>query len=192
MQVDEAQQELRRVYLGGLVGQSVTGMLWLASSALSTWQSPKAGMLCLVLGGFGIYPATSLILRLLGRPAALGAGNPFRHLAIQVAFVLPLSMLLMVPVVLYRVDWFYPAMMVLVGAHYLPFATLYGMRSFLALAALLVASGVVVAVYLPSRFSVGGWFSGVVLLAFAGIGFAESRLVAFPAGRAAVAPQRLK
>ena len=175
MRVDQAQQELRRVYSGGLVGQSVTGVLWLVSSALSVWQSPRAGMLCLVLGGFGIYPMTTLVLRLLGRPAALSRDNPFRHLAIQVAFVLPASMLLMVPVVLYRVAWFYPALMVLVGAHYLPFATLYGMRSFLALAVLLVVSGVIVAMYLPGHFSMGGWFSGVVLLAFGGICCVESR-----------------
>ena len=187
MHVDEAQRELRRVYCGGLIGQSVTGVLWLASSALSVWQSPKAGMLCLVLGGFGIYPVTSLILRLLGRPAALGRGNPFRHLAIQLAFVLPVSMLLMVPVVLYRVDWFYPALMVLVGAHYLPFATLYGMRSFLALAVLLVASGVIAAMVLRGHFSVGGWFSGAVFLAFAGIGFAESRWLSLRQGGLSVA-----
>jgi hypothetical protein len=42
----------------------------------------------------------------------------------QVAFVLPLSMLLLVPVGLYRSNWFVPALMVLVGAHYLLFATL--------------------------------------------------------------------
>jgi hypothetical protein len=49
----------------------------------------------------------------------------------QAAFVLPLSMPLLLPVGLYRLHWFFPALMVLVGAHYLPFATLYGMRMFL-------------------------------------------------------------
>lgn len=59
----------------------------------------------------------------------------------QVAFVLPPSMLLLVPVGLYRLNWFFH----LVGAHYLPFATLYGMRMFLA--GILVATGIVIAVY---------------------------------------------
>ena len=188
MRIDEAQQELRRVYLGGLVGQSVCAVLWLASSAMSVWQSPKAGMLFQVLGGFGIYPATSLILRLLGRPAALSPGNPFRYLAIQIAFAMSLSMWLLVPVVLCRVDWFYPAVMIVVGAHFLPFATLYGMRSFLALAALLVVSGMVVAIRFSSHFSLGGWLGGAIFLAFAGICFAESRR----ADRVAIASQRLK
>jgi hypothetical protein len=35
--------------------------------------------------------------------------------------------------------------LVLLGAHYLPFATLYGMRMFLFLAGILIAMGVVIA-----------------------------------------------
>jgi len=48
----------------------------------------------------------------------------------QIAFVLPLSMPLLLPVSLYRLNWFFPAMMILLGAHYLPFVFLYGMRMF--------------------------------------------------------------
>ncbi|HUQ99699.1 MAG TPA: hypothetical protein VM166_09615 [Gemmatimonadaceae bacterium] len=57
--------------------------------------------------------------------------------------------------VAYRPAWFYPAMLVLAGAHYLPFATLYGICSFLVLAALLTTSGRVIAPYLPKAFSLG-------------------------------------
>jgi hypothetical protein len=88
----------------------------------------------------------------------------------QVAFVLPLSMLLLVPVGLYRLNWFFPALMVLVGAHYLPFATLYGMRMFLFLAGILIATGVVIAVYAAETFSLGSWIGGLTLFVFAWIG----------------------
>src|SRR5436853_6333797 len=63
----------------------------------------------------------------------------------HVAVGLPLSMLLLVPVGLYRLNWFFPALIVLVGAHYLPFASLYGTRMFLFLSAILVAVGVLFA-----------------------------------------------
>ena len=175
MLVKDAQHEVRRVYLGGLIGQAVSGVLWLASAGLAVWQTPKAGILLLVLGGFAIYPVISMLLRILGKPASLSPANPFRYLAIQVAFVLPFSMLLVAPIVAYRTEWFYPAMMVLLGAHYLPFATLYGMRSFLALAAILIASGTAIALYLPGNFSLGGWVTGAVLLVFAVLGHIESR-----------------
>ncbi len=88
----------------------------------------------------------------------------------QVAFVLPLSMLLLVPVGHYRLNWFFPALMVLVGAHYLPFATLYGMRMFLFLAGILIVPGVVIAVYFSGTFSLGAWVGGLALLVFAWVG----------------------
>jgi hypothetical protein len=85
----------------------------------------------------------------------------------QVAFVLPLSMPLLVPVGQFRLNLFYPALMILLGAHYVPFVFLYGMRMFAALAAALLAGGIAITLYLPSSFSIGAWYSGTVLLVFA-------------------------
>jgi len=60
--------------------------------------------------------------------------------------------------------------MVLLGAHYLPFATLYGMRMFLFLAGILIGAGVVIAQYFSGTFSLGAWVAGVALFAFAWVG----------------------
>ena len=68
---------------------------------------------------------------------------------------------------MYRLDWFYPAMMVLVGAHYLPFVFLYGMRMFAVLAAALWAGGLALALWLDLPMAAGGWISAGLLLAFA-------------------------
>jgi hypothetical protein len=57
-----------------------------------------------------------------------------------------------------------------VAAHYLPFATLYGMRMFLFLAGILIAAGVVIAHYFSGTFSLGAWVSGLTLFVFAWIG----------------------
>jgi len=51
-------------------------------------------------------------------------------------------------------------MRVLLGAHYLPVAFLYGMRMFAVLAALLVGGGLVIAMYWSRRFSAGAWYMG--------------------------------
>jgi hypothetical protein len=74
---------------------------------------------------------------------------------------------LLVPVGLYRLNWFYPAMMILLGAHYLPFMFLYGMRTFGVLAALLVCGGVMLALYGSASFSTGAWCTSAILLTFA-------------------------
>jgi hypothetical protein len=169
MLVQDAQRENRTVFVGGFWGQLVSSTIWLASAALGTWATPRAAIITIVVGGFFIFPITLLLLRLSGGPTSLASGNPLWHLGMQIAFTLPLTMLLLIPVTAFRLNWFYPALMILVGAHFLPFAFLYGMRMFIALGAILVSSGVVIALYFPGTFALGGWVGGLTLFLFAWI-----------------------
>lgn len=170
MRIADAQREMRARYVGGFYGQLVSGLLWLLSAALAAWSGPRLAIITLVVGGMFIFPATELLLRAAGARASLSADNSLRSLGMQVAFVLPLSMLLLLPVSRYRLTWFYPALMILLGAHYLPFVFLYGMRMFWALGAILVGLGVLIAMYWSGSFSVGAWYTGAILVVFAGIG----------------------
>ena len=170
MDILDAQREVRSVYLGGFAGQVVSSVIWLVSAALGTWVTPKASILTVVIGGFFIFPLTQVLLRLSGRRTSVSRANLFNSLGMQVAFVLPFSMLLLVPVGFYRLNWFFPALMILVGAHYLPFATLYGMRMFLFLAGILIAMGVVIALWFSGTFSLGAWLGGLTLSVFAWVG----------------------
>jgi hypothetical protein len=169
MLVQDAQREVRTVFIGGFWGQLVSSAIWLASAALGYWVTPRAAILTLVFAGFFIFPVTQLLLRLTGGPASLTRGNPLNNLAMQIAFTLPMTMLLLVPVTEFRLNLFYPALMILLGAHYLPFTFLYGMRMFIPLCALLVSSGVVIAYYFSGSFSLGGWICGLTLFVFAWI-----------------------
>ena len=170
MRISEAQQEVRIRFVGGFYGQLVSGLLWLVSAGLATWRSPRAAITALVVGGFFIFPATEMLIRMAGKNSPLSATNSLRWLGMQVAFVLPLSMPLLLPVGLYQLNWFYPALMILLGAHYLPFVFLYGMRMFAILAALLVGGGFALSQYWSNSFSAGAWYTGAVLLVFAGVG----------------------
>jgi hypothetical protein len=168
MLVREAQEEVRTVFAGGAVGQAVSGLLWLISAALGTWASPRAAILTLVVGGVLIYPLTSLALRLLTGSGSRRRENPFNGLAMQSAFILPLSLPIVGAAALYNLNWFYPAFMVALGAHYLPFIALYGMWQFVALAALLIGGGVAIAITgLDASFTIGGWFTAALLFLFA-------------------------
>ena len=169
MDIQAAQREVRSVYIGGFAGQLVSSVIWLLSAALGTWGTPKASILTVIIGGFFIFALTQMLLRLWGRCASVSRENLFHSLGMQVAFVLPFSMLLLVPLGFYKVNWFFPALMILVGAHYLPFATLYGMRMYLFLAGILIAMGVVIARWFAGTFSLGGWLGGLTLFAFAWI-----------------------
>ena len=170
MTIAEAQWEIRTRFVGGFYGQLVSGVLWLVSAGLADVRGPRAGIITLVIGGVFIFPLTELLIRATGERAPVSPANALRSLGMQVAFVLPLSMPLLLPVGLYRLHWFYPAMMILVGAHYLPFVFLYGMRMFAVLAAALVGGGMLIAMYVSGSFSIGAWYTGAVLLVFAAVG----------------------
>ena len=104
------------------------------------------------------------------RPTSLAPENPFTALAMQIAFTIPVSLPLIGAATIHRVDWFYPAFLIVVGAHYLPFVFLYGMWTFALLAAIMIAGGTWIGVTMSGAFSFGGWFGGAVILAYGVLG----------------------
>jgi hypothetical protein len=168
--ITEAQRDVRTVFRGGFAGQLITSIIWFLSAAAATWRSPELGMKVVVILGIFIFPLTQLFLRLMGGPAGLPKGHPMNALGMQVAFVVPLILPLAFAATAYHRFWFYPAVMIVVGAHYLPFIFMYGMWQFGALAAALLGSGMVIGLYFPAIFSLGGWLTAGILLVFAFVG----------------------
>jgi hypothetical protein len=171
MEIAQAQKDVRTTFVGGFPGTLASSVVWFASAIVATWVSLRAGAWTLVVGGCFIFPLTLLLLRLMGRPAGLPKGHPMNALGMQVAFVLPLMFPVVYGATMYRHDWFYPALMIAVGAHYLPFMFSYGMKYFGALAAVLIGSGVFLGMRVPNRPLVGVWVTSVVLLMFAFVGW---------------------
>lgn len=170
MTIAEAQKEIRTVFLGGFMGQLVSGFLWLGSAAFATWGSPRQAVVLLVGGGFFIFPLTQLGLKAIGHDGRVSRDNALNGLGMQVAFVLPLCLPVVGAATLYKLTWFYPAFMVVLGAHYLPFVFLYGMQLFMFLSGILVAGGLMLGMYWSESFSPGAWGTGVILLVFAVLG----------------------
>src|SRR5688500_290163 len=92
MLIADAQRDVRTTFLGGFVGQLVSAVLWAVSAALATWGRPRQAIIALVVGGFFIFPATQLGLRVLGRTGRLAPSNPFGQLGMQVAVTFLLSL----------------------------------------------------------------------------------------------------
>ena len=170
MNINDCQRELRVSFLGGFAGQMVSGLIWLGAAAASTWMRPIVGMLILSFGSMLIFPLTQGLLRLMGYPAKTSAENKLWGLGGQIAFTVPINFSLVAVATLYHQDFFFPAAMIVVGAHYLPFVTLYGMEMFGLLAGLLVLGGIGLGMYDVSIFSLGGWVTAVLLIVFAFVG----------------------
>ncbi len=56
MLVQDAQREVRTVFVGGFWGQLVSSIIWLVSAALATWSSPRAGIWMAIVSGFFHLP----------------------------------------------------------------------------------------------------------------------------------------
>lgn len=164
MEIREAQREMRDVFLGGFAGGLASSLLWAVSAVLWTFVSARAGIIALCAGGPLLFPASLLILKLMGRPAALRRDNPLAALARQAAFIIPLCLPVVGGATLYRLDWFYPAVLIVVGAHYLPFVTLYGMAEYYVVGGLMIGAGIAIALYSIGLPALGGWAGAGILL----------------------------
>ncbi|GEK88244.1 hypothetical protein SAMN04488100_11843 [Alkalibacterium putridalgicola] len=168
--IADDQKEMRSAFLGGFAGQLVSGVIWLAAAGISVVNKPVSGMLILFFGCMLIFPLTQLTLRAMGRNAKVSKDNRLWSLGSQIAFTVPINFLLVGAIIIFRPIWFFPAAMIIVGSHYLPFMTLYGMKLFGILAALLILSGAGLLLYGPPVFSLGGWLTGILLIVFAFLG----------------------
>lgn len=167
------QREMRSAFLGGFAGQLISGLIWLLAAGISVVTSEQYGMAVLFFGCMGIFPLTQLTLRMMGRSAKVSKQNGLWALGSQIAFTVPVNFLLVGAIILYQPVWFFPAAMIVVGTHYFPFITLYGMKLFGILGALLVMVGAGLALYGPPIFSLGGWFTGIALIIFGLLGLVK-------------------
>lgn len=91
-------------------------------------------------------------------------------LAMQTAFIVPLMLPVVLALTSLRPGLFYPAMMIVLGAHYLPFVFLYGMWQFGGLSAVLIVAGVLLGRHPLGSASSSASLTGLCLLVFAFIG----------------------
>jgi len=164
MQVTQAQSDVRRVYRGGFAGPLVSALIWFAAAAVYQWGSSGTAMVVLFFGGMLIFPLSTLVLKIAGGPSALPKGHPSIALATQAALTVPPGILVAIALGTYEPSLFFPAALIIVGAHYLPFISLYGMWLFGALAGVLAAIGAVAMFWLPDLRGLSGWIGAVVLL----------------------------
>jgi hypothetical protein len=114
-----------------------------------------------------IHPVATACSRLLGMPKPDDA-NRLAALSAWIALTIPLGL----PLVFMatsggRENLFFPAFTVLVGAHWLPFAHVYAMKSFAVLAVVLVLAGILFGFVFTQFFAVCGFVAGGTLLLFA-------------------------
>jgi hypothetical protein len=137
----QAQADMRSGYCGGGAGVFVSALAWFAAAFATLQLSPQQAVWVLFVGGMVIHPAAILICKLLGSSGKHAKTNPLGALALAGVFWLIFSLPLAYVVSLYRMEWFFPAMLLVIGGRYLTFHTLFGMRVYWILGLALAAAG---------------------------------------------------
>ena len=175
--ISQAQANMRNAYYSGAAGVLVSGCVWLVAGLVAAWNSASTAVLVLLVGGALIHPASVLLCKLVGRTGAHQSGNPLGTLAIEGTFWLLAGIAVAYGMHVLRLEWFFPAMLLVIGGHYLTFQSLYGLRIYWLCGGTLCLAGLAMALArVPA--SVSALSGAAIELVFAALLFARTKRVA--------------
>jgi hypothetical protein len=137
----QAQSDMRAAYCSGGCGVLASSLAWLAAAISVLQATPKQAVWVLFIGGAAIHPVATVLCKLFGNSGKHTKGNPLAPLALASVLWLICSLPLAYVVSLYRIEWFFPAMLLVIGGRYLGFHILFGLRVYWFLGLALVAAG---------------------------------------------------
>jgi hypothetical protein len=174
--IKEAQKDMNEAYCYGVPGIVVSGTVWLLAGITALLVEAKIGIAALVLGGTLIFPISVLICKVLGRSGKHSSGNPLAPLAMEGTIWMLFSIPIAIGAAFTSLNWFFPAMLLVIGGRYLTFNTIYGSRAYWAFGvALAVAAILIVALRAPVY--IGGLAGGIFELVFAVIVLIQAKKI---------------
>ena len=136
----DAQHDMRTAYFYGVPGIITSGSVWLIAGVVAYSIDSLTGILTLVFGGMFIFPISVVLCKVFGRSGKHEKDNPLAPLAIEGTFWMLLSIPVAAGAAFYKLEWFFPAMILVIAGRYLTFSTIYGMRLYWVFGAVLVLS----------------------------------------------------
>ena len=158
--------EIRHSYLGGFSILLVEGFIWILAGILWNFVSFKIGILVIIIGGTFFYPLGQLVQLILKRPK-IRKENPLNLLFTQIGLIIPFSFPLIFLLTKENVNLFFPALTIIIGAHYLPFIYAYKLNTYWILASLLVIGGSFFGFMMQDNFDYCAYYTGSILFLFA-------------------------
>lgn len=136
--LQDAQNDMRNGYGYGSIGILVSGIIWIISSLIVNFYSPEKGIWALIIGGMFIFPIGTLIGKLMGIKGQHDKNNALGKLAMEGTIWMIVCIPLAYGLSLIKVEWFFQGMLMIIGGRYLTFASIYGLRTYWLLGAVLI------------------------------------------------------
>lgn len=174
MDFKESQRDMNISYIGGATGVLASGLIWGIAGIVGILASNITSMLTLFVGGMLIFPLSILFSKILKRSGKHDANNILKHLAVENLGILFVGLFLAFVMAQINQVLFFPVMLLIIGARYLLFQSLYGLKSYWFLGALLIlAGGICIMMNLP--FITGAFAGSVIEIVFAFILYQRSK-----------------
>jgi len=126
--IQDAQDDMRDGYHSGAPGVLASSLAWSAAAASVVLLSPQQAVWVLFFGGMFIFPVGVVIGKILGGRASHSKGNPLASLATANTVWMLLCFPLAFAAQMQMIEWFFPAVLLIIGGRYLTFAVMYGMK----------------------------------------------------------------
>ena len=166
MDIQAAQSDMRQAYFGGGAGVLASGLVWLSAGIVTFTSTTQISVLIFFFGGMCIHPLGIAISKVFKRTGQHRKGNPLASIAIESTVLLFVGLFLAYIVFQVEPNWFFPTMLMIIGARYTLFQTLYGIRTYWILGGLLILTGMA-CLMLSAPFYAGALLGGAVELIFA-------------------------
>lgn len=162
----ESQKDMNLSYVCGATGVLVSGAVWTLAGVIGIAISNVASMIALFVGGMFIFPLSVMLSKQMSASGKHSSENSLRHLALETLPVLFCGLLIAFYVAQFKIELFFPIMLLTIGARYFSFQTLYGLKEYWLLGALLIIAGIVCAIS-GAPVIVGAFTGGILEIVFA-------------------------
>jgi hypothetical protein len=132
-----AQTDMGKGYANGSIGIIVSGCIWLIAASVSYQYSPKQAIWTLLIGGMIIHPVGMFLSKIIGLPGTHTKGNKLGNLAMEGTLFMIMCLPLAFGLSLQHTEWFFQGMLLIIGGRYLTFASIYGLKLYWILGAVL-------------------------------------------------------
>jgi hypothetical protein len=141
MHISDAQRDIRRAYVGGGPGVIVSSAVWFAAAWAQQSRGTSFAFTVLFFGGMFIFPVSMLISRLVFRRGKEVKGNILATTTLECTIAMIGGLFAAWLFLLFKPSVVLPLAAIAVGTHYAVFKTVYGLRLFWALGAVVTVIG---------------------------------------------------
>ncbi len=166
MNISTAQEDMRRAEVFGAPGVLVSGLIWVGAGLVAWFHSFEFSILALFFGGMVIFPVSTVLSKRINPSYALQKTNPLVKLALEGTIFLFVGLLIAFTLSKSQPNLFYPIMLLTIGARYLTFQTLYGLKAYWVLGGVLLSLGCGYIVWLSPQPYIAALSGGLIEIFF--------------------------